>query len=212
MGYYRGWPGIKICGGVIVKKWLNIANALLVLAVVVLIGVVKMSGSRTPITKEGFGNIPTLIEYDPVRTTISNQAAETTLYEVEIPRNSLGLTDRAVRVELDYLGYNNSGAARTIVWRVYYGTSAALVLPTKTWAVDARYFSGKLVVWLTNDGAVNSQFVHAWDRDDPFIYNTDGWAQDSNKDLNLKITADFSAASANLQVIQTVAVTTQMQP
>lgn len=200
MGGNRGWPGVKVCRGFIVIA-------------LIVIGVLIMgSGSRTPITKEGFGNIPTLIEYDPVRTIISNQAAETTLYEVEVPRNTLGLTDRAVRIELDYLGYNNSGAARTIVWRVYYGASAALILPTKTWAVDARYFSGKLVVWLINDGAVNSQFVHAWDRDDPFIYNTDSWAQDSNKDLNLKITADFSVASANLQVIQTVAVTTKMQP
>lgn len=167
---------------------------------------------RTPITEPGFDNIPTLIEYDPVRTMISNQAAETTLYEVEVPRNSLGMTDRAVRIELDYLGYNNSGAPRTIVWRVYYGTSAALMLPTKTWVADARYFSGKLVVWLINDGAINSQFVHAWDRDDPFIYNTDSWAQASNENLNLKITADFSVANANLKVIQTVAVTTQMAP
>lgn len=186
---------------------------LLVIAIAFALLLVAIGATmRTPITQPGFDNIPTLIEYDPVRTTISNQAAETTLYEVEVPRNSLGLTDRAVRIELDYLGYNNSGAPRTIVWRVYYGTSAALVLPTKTWVADARYFSGKLVVWLINDGAVNSQFVHAWDRNDPFIYNTDSWAQASNKNLNLKITADFSVANANLQVIQTVAVTTQMAP
>jgi hypothetical protein len=95
---------------------------------------------------------------------------------------------------------------------VYYGASAALVLPVKTWVADARYFSGKIVVWLINDGAINSQFVHAWDRDDPFIYNTDAWAQNSIEDLDLKITADFSVAHANLQVIQTVAVTTQFQP
>lgn len=191
------------------RKWDSVA---LIVVGAVILGVLIMSGSRTPITKEGFGNLPVVIEFDSVGTTISNNAAEATLYEVEIPRSSLGLTERCVKVEIEFIGRNNSGGAKTITWRVYYGTSAALTLPVDTWADSADYFAGTFVVYLINGGAVNDQDIYARDVHDPLLYNTDSWAQNSNKDLNLKITTDFSAAHASLLIINKVTTTLLMIP
>ena len=169
-------------------------------------------GWRTPITKEGYGNIPTLVNFDTSRTLIINKATEEDLFTVTIPRNSLGLTDRAIKVTLEYNGYNNSGAARTITWRVYYGSSAALVLPVDTWAAAVTDRAGTFTVYLINTGSVSAQNVYARDESEKAILNLDSWTQDSGKALDLTITAQFSAASNNLFITNFCTTVTQFAP
>ena len=171
-----------------------------------------MKGRRTPITKEGFGNIPSYIEVEGAAFDVANSAAEEDYYTVTIPRNSLGLTDRVIRLELDYIALNNSGAARTITWRVYYGAAGALQLPPDTWANNGSPRAGRFVVWLSCKGDPDTQQIFAYHEAEKHIMGAAIENQDSRKDQDLKVTIQFSAASIWLYNTRQVALTTQMAP
>lgn len=167
---------------------------------------------RTPITKPGFDNIPTIIEIDMVATTINDTTSETTLCEITIPRNTLGQTDRVAKMEIEWIGMNDSGSNVTLVWRAYYGSSAALVLNGDTWATNANPRHGTLVVWLLNMGAVDDQQIVAKDLDEKYVANYDRISQDSNEDLDLKVTAQFSVADTDILIRNLICTVTQMAP
>ncbi len=167
---------------------------------------------RTPITKPGFDNIPTLIDVNVNLEQFVNTAAEVEIYRVTIPRGTLGLTDRVVKVELEYAGWNFSGGNKGIVWRVYYGTAAPVVVPADVWANVAAFRFSRLNVWLINQGNVNEQIIIIRDESNKFTGDLEFRFQESNKELDLVITFQFSAAHAQLEINRLVIVTSQIAP
>ena len=197
-------------------KKIHYLSIVLILLVVAIVGGLALEernrNMRTPITQPGFDNIPTLIHMTGVLDTIQNSAAEEEVYRVTIPRNRLGLTDRAVHAELHYRGSNTTGVARTITYRVYYGGSVAIVTAPDTWANSASFRFSMLDVWLINTGAVDAQYIFIRDEGNVYIGNAMAIAEDSNKNLDLVITIQFSAASNDLFFTRLVGLITQMAP
>jgi len=167
---------------------------------------------RTPITKPGFDNIPTLVDMSGVDMNIINSAAEEEVYRVTIPRSSLGRTDRIIKFEMEYAVVNVSGGARTVTYRTYYGDSVALVSPVRTYAsIGGFTYYGNLRVFLINDGTADDQRMRVWDVGYKYG-NSSTLTQDSTKKLELVVTMQFSDALPSLAWYRLVAITTQMAP
>lgn len=171
-----------------------------------------VSGSRIPLTLEGSGNVVSVIALEHTPAMFTNNAAEQTIYTVEIPRRTLGIDDRMVKLHIEYVGYNFQGGAQTITWRVYYGASAAVVIPAETWANVNAFRSSSFDVWLTNKGDTQSQQLHARDTGNVWTRGLLAVAEDSTKDQNLVVTIQFSAAHGNLWLQRQVAMATRMVP
>lgn len=171
-----------------------------------------VSGSRIPLTKEGFGNVVSVIALEDTPAMFTNNAAEQEIYRVEIPRRTLGLVDRMVKLHIEYVGYNFQGGAQTITWRVYYGASAAVVIPAETWANVNAFRSSGFDVWLTNRANPQLQQLHARDTSNVWIRGLLGTAEDSTKDQDLVVTIQFSAADGNLWLQRQLAIATRMMP
>jgi len=182
------------------------------LLLVILIFLIGAEPMRTPITKPGFDNIPSVVTIYDTATTVINNAAEATLCEVTIPRNTLGLTDRIVHMQIQYLAENSTGSATSIVWRAYYGSSAAVATGSDGWSSSATPRHGIFSVWLMNMGAVNDQQLILKDEKESHVGNYDRIAQNSNEDLTLKVTVDFNVASSSLFIRNFVCIVTQYAP
>ena len=185
---------------------------LLIIVALVLLTTCAGAVMRTPITKPGFDNIPTIIEIDMVATTVVDTTSETTLCEITIPRNTLGQTDRVAKMDIEWIGLNDSGSNVTLTWRVYYGSSAALVIPGDIWATNVNPRQGQFIAWLLNMGAVDDQQIVGKDLDEKFVGNYDRISQDSNEDLDLKVTAQFSVADPDILIRNLICIVTQMAP
>ena len=166
--------------------------------------------ARTPITKSDYGNMVSLVDLTTEILRKVNTAAEEEIYRVTIPRRSLGLTDKGIHVVLDYSATQNVGA--NIIWRVYYGTSAPTATPANSWANSVNMRYGRLNVWLVNTGDVETQALRIWEEGYPFIGATGALTQESNKDLDLVITTQFSAAHASVSIWRLVVGTYRLDP
>jgi len=65
---------------------------------------------------------PVLLNADPVENDIVNTNAETDLLSYTVPANTLGTT-HALRVSISCDYFNNSGANRTFVLKIKYGST-----------------------------------------------------------------------------------------
>jgi hypothetical protein len=94
-------------------------------------------------------------------TTLSNTAAETTMYTYTVPANMVARSGEMLELLMPTTFTNNSGANRTYMVRIKFGgtthiTDAMIALPTST--ADR---AGWIQVQIQNDGATNAQVIMA---------------------------------------------------
>lgn len=94
-------------------------------------------------------------------TTLSNTAAETTMYTYTVPANMGAIAGQVLELQMVVTFTNNSAANRTYTLRVKFGgttyiADALLPLPT---SINDR--AGLIVVRIQNDGATNAQVITA---------------------------------------------------
>lgn len=157
------------------------------------------------------------LDHDTSVNDVVSTAAETTVYTYSVPANTLS-TNRALRITVigDYL--NNTGGGDTFTFRVKYGSTTYL---TAAWSTSTnanrKAFTGQFI--LSASGATNTQVAMGWASlaDGADTANADGTmtttqsstnkllagtlnngAEDTTGALNLVLTADHAASSANL--------------
>ena len=91
-------------------------------------------------------------------TTISNTAAESTMYTYSVPANMGAIDGQRLVLSMLCTLLNNSGANRTYTMRLKFGATtviadAMIAIPTST---ALRSF--EIIVEIANDGATNAQF------------------------------------------------------
>lgn len=161
---------------------------------------------------------PVLLSVDPVENDIVNTASETDLLSYTVPANTLGTT-HALRVNISCDYFNNSGANRTFILKIKYGsttmyqdTSDVLaVLSSRRPVIIDFYFyprnvtnsqgvAGNITVSFTGlattgFGDLGSDEVQV---QTPFVgVNA---SEDSTTSLALKVTITHSAADTNVSL------------
>lgn len=148
-----------------------------------------------------------VLDIDRSETDVVNTSAETDVYSITLPGGTLG-TNKTVIMEVEAWLLQNTGASRTMQFRVYYGSSSAAAA-VDTIATNTVWRYARLTYVLSADGATNDQKA----RFGTFFEQTDtimaDFAVDSTSSQTMKITVDFDAASTNLilrSVLKTVRV------
>lgn len=168
---------------------------------------------------KNIGNSVIVINKTVSVTTVVSTITETTLYSYSVPANTLG-TDRKLRLTIlgDHL-YNHGGSPAFIT-RAKYGAETFAVLAVYNGTASANRAPLKLVFELYGSGATNTQKAHAHGicgggGSTTGVVETNGWdtidtnnetstdsaiAQDSTGALDLVVTIQHSASSANQAV------------
>ena len=161
---------------------------------------------------------PVLLSADPVENDIVNTVTETDLLSYTVPANTLGTT-HALRVNISCDYFNNSGANRTFILKIKYGSTTMYQDTTDVFAVLSSRRPVMIDFIFFPKNATNSQGVVgnitasftglattgfgdlATDEvlvQTPFVgVNA---SEDSTTSLALKVTITHSAADANLSL------------
>jgi hypothetical protein len=135
--------------------------------------------------------------------TVTNTAAETSVYSFSVPGNLLS-TNRSIRVVMHGTYLNNSAATRTIRLRLKYGATTVCDKTSATNAASATTADFWAEFVLSNTGTTNSQEAVmnlAIDRAGAYIspiIDTGVATEDSTAAKTLDITVTHSTNNASL--------------
>lgn len=153
-------------------------------------------------------NLVALNRADTTETTLSNSAAETTMWTGTLTGGVLGIND-ALQVAFYGSLLNNSGAGRTYTFRLKLGgtTIASMITPvTNSASVGAYQFQG----FIKNAGATNSQkgtgFALAQASNGVVNGGSGSAAIDTTVNQTLALTIQADAATATQTLVQLLAV------
>lgn len=145
-------------------------------------------------------------------TTLTSNSAEQTMYTISVPGNLLG-TDGCLELDMWISYFNNSGATRTSVFKLYYGASSVTV-DNDSFAVNASYWLLHVKVVLKANGATNAQNAYGHfafvlgdgNRNAPSVCvfgtnNTVAYTADSTAAQTFKLTWTTAATQANHKMI-----------
>lgn len=161
---------------------------------------------------------PVVLNTDPVENDIVNTTTETNLFSYTVPANTLGST-HALRVNISSDYFNNSGADRTFILKIIYGTTTmyqdtsdviAVLSSRRPVMIDFIFFPRNAtnsqgvagMITISNTGLATTGFGDLVTDEvlveTPFVGANA--AEDSTTSLTLKVTITHSAADANVSL------------
>lgn len=160
-----------------------------------------------------------VLDRDQTATTVSNTTTETSVYSYSVPGGTLS-TNRKLRLTILGRFLNNTGAGANVDWRAKAGGATLCTIDPASPGASASQKAVKLVFEIENVAATNVQraTLHgvigtAGPTDTSggpggggSMIATNTGAVDTTAAWTLEVTAQMSAASANLQFIADTAV------
>lgn len=156
-------------------------------------------------------NYTKVLGTDGTVTTISNSAAQTTIYSFSVPGNTLS-TNKFLKLELDGTYLQNSGANRTANIQVGYGTTTLINVSTGNLGASATTGNWIYYISLDANGATNAQVAslrgyHVTGSGNIVTVNSVGAsAIDSTLSQNLTVKTTLSSATATQTYTRKVGV------
>lgn len=164
--------------------------------------------------------IPMVLNRDVAVATVSNTTTETTVYSFTVPANTL-LTNRKLRLEMDGVYVNNSGANRNLTFAITLDSTTVGSFNVNTIPANAsdRYYRATATICGFNStssqdcqatflltGAGSTQVATDAALNPSVFLQLATLSKDSSGALTLATTVTHSAADANLSITCRTAV------